>query len=58
MKFVVNPPTNTTTSTGKPCQRVGVPCIKVNALIGASRGESISKQALITPETSPHRALS
>src|SRR6185369_17741984 len=50
MKFVVKPPNNTGTSTGRPCQSVVVPWLSVIALIGSPARRPYEKQALITPE--------
>jgi len=50
MKFVVKPPSSTTTKTGRPCQRLGVPWRSVISLMGSPAARPKAKQALITPE--------
>src|ERR1035441_5405659 len=49
-KFVRKPPTSTTASFGRPCQRVEVPCFKASALMGSPAVRPNEKPALMTPE--------
>src|ERR1022692_1184619 len=50
MKFVVKPPTRTTTSTGRPCHKTGVPCRSVICLMGSPAASPYAKQALMIPQ--------
>jgi hypothetical protein len=50
MKLVVKPPTRTTTSTGRPCHKTGVPCRSVICLMGSPAANPYAKQALMIPQ--------
>src|ERR1022692_4012671 len=50
MKFVVKPPTRTTTSTGRPCHKTGVPWRSVICLMGSPAASPYAKQALMIPQ--------